>query len=50
MSYPYFGEKKICRGGCFCIQDYLISSSYRNSQLPGCRIQFIGFRTCLKST
>lgn len=50
MSYPYFGEKKICRGGCFCIQDYLISSSYRNAQLPDCRIQFIGFRTCLKST
>ena len=46
MSYPYFGKKKICRGGCFCVSDYLINSKYRNAQYPSCRIQFIGFRIC----
>jgi iron(II)-dependent oxidoreductase len=46
MSYPLFGQKKICRGGCFCVDDYLINSKYRNAQSPDCRIQFIGFRIC----
>jgi iron(II)-dependent oxidoreductase len=50
MSYPFFGQKKICRGGCFCVKDYLIHSKYRNSQDPGCQIQYIGFRVCLKSS
>lgn len=49
MSYPYFGQKKICRGGCFCVSDFLINSKYRNAQLPVSRVQFIGFRVCLKS-
>ena len=49
MSYPYFGQKKICRGGCFCASEFLINSKYRNAQLPDCRVQFIGFRVCLKS-
>mgnify|MGYP001275024966 CR=1 FL=1 len=46
MSYPFFGFKKICRGGCFAVPDYLINSRYRNAQMPDCRIQFIGFRVC----
>jgi gamma-glutamyl hercynylcysteine S-oxide synthase len=46
MSYPFFGFKKICRGGCFAMPDYLIHSRYRNSQMPDCRVQFIGFRVC----
>ena len=46
MSYPFFGFKKICRGGCFAVPDYLIHSKYRNAQMPDCRIQFIGFRVC----
>ena len=50
MSYPFFGEKKICRGGCFCVNDYLIHPKYRNAQDPGCQIQYIGFRVCLKSS
>ena len=41
MSYPYFG-KKICRGGCFAVSDFLIHSKYRNAQEPDCQIQFIG--------
>ena len=50
MSYPFFGKKKICRGGCFTVNDFLIHSKYRNAQDPECRIQFIGFRVCLKSS
>ena len=50
MSYPFFGEKKICRGGCFCVNDYLTHPKYRNAQDPGCQIQYIGFRVCLKSS
>ena len=46
MSYPFFGFKKICRGGCFAVPEYLIHSKYRNAQIPECRIQFIGFRVC----
>ena len=48
MSYPFFGFKKICRGGCFAVPDYLIHSRYRNAQMPDCRIQFTGFRVCKK--
>ena len=44
MSYPYFGFKKICRGGCWCVPEYLVHSSYRNAQLPETTYQYIGFR------
>ena len=47
MSYPFFGFKRICRGGAWCVPDYLINSKYRNAQKPECRIQYIGFRTCI---
>jgi len=47
MSYPYFGEKRICKGGCWAVPDFLIHPRYRNAQLPTCREQFIGFRVCL---
>ena len=46
MSYPFFGFKRICKGGCFAVPDYLIHPKYRNAQYPDCRIQFIGFRVC----
>ena len=46
MSYPFFGFKKICKGGAFCVPDFLIHPRYRNAQYPDCRIQFIGFRVC----
>jgi len=48
MSYPFFGTKKICRGGCWATSSYLINSKYRNAQDPTCRIQWIGFRVCKK--
>ena len=44
MSYPFFGYKRICRGGAWCVPDYLITKSYRNAQPMDCRIQYIGFR------
>jgi len=46
MSYPFFGFKKICKGGSFAVADFLIHPKYRNAQYPDCRIQYIGFRVC----
>ena len=46
MSYPFFGYKKICKGGSFAVSDFLIHPKYRNAQYPDHRIQFIGFRVC----
>lgn len=46
MSYPYFGFKKICKGGSFAVPDCLIHPRYRNAQYPDCYQQFIGFRVC----
>lgn len=48
MSYPFFGFKKICKGGSWAVPKYLIHAKYRNAQLPQNRIQFIGFRTVKK--
>ena len=48
MSYPFFGFKKICRGGAWCVPDFLINSKYRNAQMPDCRYQYIGFRIVKK--
>tara|TARA_B100000424_G_scaffold14638_1_gene10740 strand:+ start:1173 stop:2549 length:1377 start_codon:yes stop_codon:yes gene_type:complete len=44
FSYPFFGFKKILRGGCWAVPDILINSRYRNAQMPDCRIQFTGVR------
>lgn len=44
MSYPFFGYKRICRGGAWCVPSFLITKSYRNAQSPECRYQYIGFR------
>jgi len=44
MSYPYFGSKRICRGGAWSTPSILITPTYRNAQAPDCNIQYIGFR------
>ena len=44
FSYPYFGFKKILKGGCWAVPEYLINTKYRNAQLPENRIQFTGVR------
>jgi len=46
MSYPFFGYKKICKGGAWCIPKFLGTRTYRNSQMPDCNYQFITFRVC----
>jgi len=44
MSYPFFGFKRVCRGGAWSCSSYLINKTYRNAQLNDCNWQFIGFR------
>lgn len=44
ISYPYFGSKRICRGGAWSTASILITPTYRNAQAPECNIQYIGFR------
>jgi formylglycine-generating enzyme required for sulfatase activity len=46
MSYPFFGYKKICRGGAWCVPKFLATKTYRNAQMPDCDYQFISFRVC----
>jgi iron(II)-dependent oxidoreductase len=46
MSYPFFGFKKICRGGAWCVPKFLAIKTYRNAQMPDCYYQFITFRVC----
>ena len=47
MSYPYFGSKRICRGGAWSTPSILITPTYRNAQAPECNIQYIGFRVAM---
>lgn len=49
FSYPFFGFKKVLRGGSWATPDILINSRYRNAQMPDCRIQFTGFRVVKKN-
>lgn len=44
MSYPWFGQRRICRGGSWAVPNFLINKSYRNAQPADCRHQYIGFR------
>ena len=44
MSYPFFGYKRICRGGSWCSPKYLVTKTYRNAQPFECNYQYIGFR------
>lgn len=44
FSYPFFGYRKICRGGSWCCPKELITSYYRNAQMPDNQNQYTGFR------
>lgn len=44
FSYPFFGYKKILKGGAWCVPSVLINPKYRNAQTPDTRIQFTGVR------
>ena len=44
FSYPFFGFKKILKGGSWAVPNILIHPKYRNAQLPDMRMQFTGVR------
>jgi iron(II)-dependent oxidoreductase len=45
-SQPYFGQKKVLRGGCWATRSKLIRNSWRNFYKKQRRNIFSGFRTC----
>ena len=45
-SQPYFGQKKVLRGGCWTTRARLIRNTWRNFYKPQRRNIFAGFRTC----
>ena len=44
FSYPFFGFKRILKGGCWAVPKILINPKYRNAQMPDMRMQFTGVR------
>jgi iron(II)-dependent oxidoreductase len=45
-SQPYFGNKKVLRGGCWATRARLIRNTWRNFYMRQRRNIFAGFRTC----
>lgn len=45
-SEPWFGTRKVMRGGCWTTRSRLIRTRYRNFQTPDRRDVWVGFRTC----
>jgi iron(II)-dependent oxidoreductase len=45
-SQPYFGQKKVLRGGCWTTRSRLIRNTWRNFYMRHRRNIFAGFRTC----
>lgn len=45
-SEPWFGTRKVYRGGCWVTRSRLIRTGYRNFQTPDRRDVWAGFRTC----
>ena len=45
-SQPYFGKKKVLKGGCWTTRSRLIRNSWRNFHMRHRRNVFAGFRTC----
>ncbi|MBI3514813.1 MAG: ergothioneine biosynthesis protein EgtB, partial [Proteobacteria bacterium] len=45
-SVPWFGTRKVLRGGCWATRARLITPVYRNFFTPDRRDVFAGFRTC----
>jgi iron(II)-dependent oxidoreductase len=45
-SLPWFGARKVLRGGCFCTTARMIRATWRNYREPHRRDTFTGFRTC----
>lgn len=45
-SEPWFGTRKVLRGGCWATRSRLVTPVYRNFFTPDRRDIFAGFRTC----
>ncbi len=45
-SEPWFGSRKVLRGGCWATRSRLVTPVYRNFFTPERRDIFAGFRTC----
>lgn len=45
-SQPWFGTRKVLRGGCWATRSRLVTPRYRNFFTPERRDIFAGFRTC----
>jgi iron(II)-dependent oxidoreductase len=45
-SWPWFGTRKVLRGGCFATSPRVARPGYRNFFTPDRRDVFAGFRTC----
>src|SRR5207237_9168009 len=45
-SQPYFGRKKVLKGGCWTTRARLIRNTWRNFYMRQRRNIFAGFRTC----
>jgi iron(II)-dependent oxidoreductase len=45
-SEPWFGTRRVLRGGCFATRSRLIRNNYRNFYTPDRRDVLAGFRTC----
>jgi len=48
-SQPWFGTRKVLRGGCWMTRSRLVTPVYRNFFTPDRRDIFAGFRTCASS-
>jgi len=45
-SQPWFGDRKVLRGGCWTTRSQMVTPVYRNFFPPDRRDIFAGFRTC----
>lgn len=45
-SAPWFGSRKIARGGCWATSALIARNMYRHSFWPQLRSNYVGFRTC----
>jgi len=48
-SQPYFGTKKVLKGGCWATRSRLIRNTWRNFYMRQRRNIFAGFRTCAQA-
>ncbi len=47
-SEPWFGARKVLRGGCWATRSRMLRNSFRNFYTPDRRDVYAGFRTCAR--